>query len=42
MNDNDRIDIDMNETLRNEYVSIGIGLINSRTPPQDNEPSKLN
>ena len=41
MNDNDRIDTDMNETLHNGYVSSGIGLLNSHTLPQDNESSKL-
>ena len=42
MNDNDRIDIDMNETLHNIYVSSVIGLPNSHTFPVHNKSSKLN
>ena len=42
MNDNYRIDTDMNETLKNGYVSSGIGLLNSHTLYQDNESSKPN
>ena len=41
-NDNNRIDTDMDETLKNVDVSSVIGLINSHTPPQDNESSRLN
>ena len=42
MNDNDRIDTYMNETLQNENGSSGIGLLNIHTLPQDNVSSKLN
>ena len=41
MNDNDRIDTDMNKNLHNVDVSNGVGLLNSHTPPQDNESIKL-
>ena len=36
MNDNDRIDTDIIETLQNGDVSSLIGLLNSHTLPQDN------
>ena len=36
MNDNDRIDTDMNDTLHNIDASSGIGLLNSHTIPKDN------
>ena len=42
MNDNYRIDTDMNENLQNGYVSSGIGLLNSHNIPQDNKSSKPN
>ena len=42
MNDNDRIDIEMDDTLYNGDVSSGIGLLNRHTLPQDNKSSKLN
>ena len=42
MNNNDRIDIDMNETLQNRDMSSGIGLLNSNIPPQANESIKPN
>ena len=42
MNDNDRIDTNMNETLQNGYVSSGIGLLNIHTLLQANESSNLN
>ena len=35
MNDNDRIDTYMNETLQNGNVSIGSALLNSHTLPID-------
>ena len=41
MKDNDRIFTYMNETLNNEDVSSGIGLLNSHTLPQDNISNKL-
>ena len=34
MKDKDRIDTDMNDTLQNIDVSIGIGLLNIHTPPK--------
>ena len=37
MNNNDRIDPDMNETLESGDVRSGIGLLNSHTTPQSNE-----
>ena len=42
MNDNDRIDKDMNDNLQNGYVNSVIGLLNSHTLPQDNESINLN
>ena len=42
MNDNDRNDTYMNDTLQNEYVSSGIGLLNITTLPQYIESSNLN
>ena len=33
---NDRNDTDINDNLKNGYVSSGIGLLNIHTPPQDN------
>ena len=33
MNDNARIDKDMNDNLQNGYVTSGIGLLNSHTLP---------
>ena len=42
INDNDRIDSDMNKTLQNGDVSSGIGLLNSHNLPQDKKSSKLN
>ena len=42
INDSDRIEIDMNETLHNGYVSSGIGLLNIHTPPRGNKSGKLN
>ena len=41
MNDNYRIDADINETLHHGDVSSGIGLLNSHNIPQDIESSKL-
>ena len=37
MNYNDRIDIDIGETIQNGDVRRGIGLLNSHTLPQDKE-----
>ena len=42
MDDNDRIDTDVNEILQNGNVSSVIGLLNRHTLPQYNESSKLN
>ena len=42
MNDNDRINTDMNDTLPNGDVSNCIVLLKIHTLPQDNECSKLN
>ena len=42
INDNDRIDTDMNGNLHNGYASSLFGLLNSHTSHQDNESSKLN
>ena len=37
VNNNDRIDTDMNDTLQNGYVISVIGLINNHTLSHDNE-----
>ena len=42
MNNYDRIDIYMNNTLQNGYVSSMSGLLNSHNIPPDNQWSKLN
>ena len=42
MNYNDMDDMDMNTYLQNGDVSIGIGLLNSNTPPQYNKLINLN
>ena len=42
MNNNDRIDLDMNETLQNGDVSSGIGLLKSQTTLQYEKFVKLN
>ena len=42
INDNDRIDTYIIETLQNGYVSSGIGLLNSHTLHQYNESSNFN
>ena len=39
---NDRIDTYMNETLQNEYLISGIGLLNSHTILQSNESNEVN
>ena len=40
--DNNRIDVDINETLQNGDVSSGIGFLNRHTPHQSNETIILN
>ena len=42
MNDNNRIDTDMNDNLQNGDISSGSGLLNRHTLLQDNEQSKIN